>query len=674
LSFLEIAKPLIERGIPVIRLRPRSKIAMDSDWPSLATTDLSTIEKWNKEVPDANCGCVAKPGGICVLEIDDPNVQHKIREETGQTLPVSYIVRSSIGKGHFYYKSNSLVENLSADDENGRELWSFRADNQYVVSEKSIHPKTGEPYEARSVAPIVELPAWLLDWMKRQKTEKKVDEKKESVFAEGSRNKSLASMAGKLRHSGLNYEEIEAALLAANQARCNPPLSDDEVRVIAGSISRYAPAPDSTVLVGGQPAGQTAYGVEPAKLITVEQDLPKIKPVAYPVFPEWVLYDTSIYRGLVEPVCAVNCRYPYMMFMPAMCLLLNYLGTKVRIEYKNISPSLYMVLIGKKGQVLKSSSVEDAISYMNYAGLVDHGGMSVRNAEGKSLVWTIGSSEGLGKEMLRTNCKNIVLYFDELKQLISKSNIESSSILSSLLTLYESGKFQNMIKENKSSYSFEPGTYCTSLIACSTDKNFLASWSKLSGDSSGLDDRVTFLFQPEVLKPLTPYQHVNTQMGALETRKLVDKAVNQGVYSIFNSSPLAAEINTIGNRAEIRAEKYALGFSVDLGEDYISDDAIERALAVVAYEESVKKFLAPFEASTREGSLQMEVLGLLRKANGTMTQRDLFRQVHPERHGTTLWNQAYQGLIKGGWIVESGQGTKGDPKKIILLRVPEEED
>jgi hypothetical protein len=43
----------------------------------------------------------------------------------------------------------------------------------------------------------------------------------------------LKSLAGAMRFRGSGYDEIEAAVLAANKARCNPPKSDSEVRAIA---------------------------------------------------------------------------------------------------------------------------------------------------------------------------------------------------------------------------------------------------------------------------------------------------------------------------------------------------------------------------------------------------------------------------------------------------------
>ena len=65
---------------------------------------------------------------------------------------------------------------------------------------------------------------------------------------DGSRNATLASLAGSMRARGLQLEAIEAALLVTNVQQCNPPLPDDEVRAIARSISNYAPGTPNHVL------------------------------------------------------------------------------------------------------------------------------------------------------------------------------------------------------------------------------------------------------------------------------------------------------------------------------------------------------------------------------------------------------------------------------------------
>jgi hypothetical protein len=56
---------------------------------------------------------------------------------------------------------------------------------------------------------------------------------------EGGRNDTLMSLAGSMRRRGMGLEAIEAALLAENERRCQPPLDDTEVRSIAASAMRY---------------------------------------------------------------------------------------------------------------------------------------------------------------------------------------------------------------------------------------------------------------------------------------------------------------------------------------------------------------------------------------------------------------------------------------------------
>jgi putative DNA primase/helicase len=72
------------------------------------------------------------------------------------------------------------------------------------------------------------------------------------AFPEGQRNAGLTQLAGTMRRKGMGQAAIEAALLAENNARCNPPLPEDEVRRIAASVARYAPAP-APALPGSSP-------------------------------------------------------------------------------------------------------------------------------------------------------------------------------------------------------------------------------------------------------------------------------------------------------------------------------------------------------------------------------------------------------------------------------------
>jgi hypothetical protein len=59
---------------------------------------------------------------------------------------------------------------------------------------------------------------------------------------EGRRNSLLHSLAGSMRRRGAGEDSILAALLHENRAKCVPPLDEAEVKQIAESAMRYAPA------------------------------------------------------------------------------------------------------------------------------------------------------------------------------------------------------------------------------------------------------------------------------------------------------------------------------------------------------------------------------------------------------------------------------------------------
>lgn len=685
MGYKEIALPMAERGVPTIPLRPRTKVAFLTEWEEKATLSPEQIAQWDTDYPNANGACVAyaKPGGVWFFEVDRPEVITRIESETGQKLPRTFRVRSSPGRGHYYFRHTSAslaVGNVSQNFVKHND-WSMRADRQYVVAPGSIHPKSGMPYQIVSNLPIIPAPSWLLDWCVSQKQEaKKTAPSIEGAkIPRGAHDDELTRIAGKLRYDGMEEDMLTSVLIEICEKRCEDYGDDykEMCEKISHSICRYPVPVANPVTIGGIPAGTAAPRAATASVAPVVLP-PRVKGSAsYPEFPHWVMWGTSIYDGFVKPVCDVNSRYEEFMFMPAMAILMNYIGGKerVRIEFKGgMQPSLFLALIGEKGRLIKSSSVEDAIKYFGLIGVTMDWNPKLNNAEGKSLIMTAGSPEGLGIEMYRLQCKNGILYYDELSTLTNKAGIDSSSLTSALLGLYESSKFSNMIKAKKDTYNLEAETYCASMIVCSTDENFLKNWSKLAGASSGLDDRFSFLYQPKTLKKVMPYTAVNIAHGAAETRKLIDKALDKKVYNFVDQSPLSEISEKYGNRVEIRAEKYALGFAVDLGRDDIDDDCVERARALVKYEHQVKRYLKLYEAFTREGMLQMEIKNsLFKSADGEMTLKALKKAAQAELYGTSLWGQAYYGLIKSGAIYELGTGSAADPVRVILVEAPDED-
>jgi hypothetical protein len=258
MTFYDRALPMVERGWSVIPLGEKSKFGAPNEWQKLATTDLKQVDKWDSETMRANCGLVATPDGNWALDFDDLSVIAQIEKETGHKMPTTFVVQSSQNKAHYHFKQNDASRSLGNSDkkaDDGRELYSARVSNRYVLSPFSIHDKTGKPYQILSDAPIVEAPQWLTDWLVAQKN---VDRKKvasadsSAPIVEGGRNNFLASQGGKLCNMHMEHDQIERNLLEINELRCNPPLPENEVRIIAASVSRYEPAKEFNLTIGGK--------------------------------------------------------------------------------------------------------------------------------------------------------------------------------------------------------------------------------------------------------------------------------------------------------------------------------------------------------------------------------------------------------------------------------------
>ena len=406
-----------------------------------------------------------------------------------------------------------------------------------------------------------------------------------------------------------------------------------------------------------------------------QNKLPKIDAFKYPVFPSWIMKGCSTYDGYIKPLCDQNSRYPEMMFVPGMGILLNYLGTKLRIGQLGKPDGAMVNIIGRKGRVMKSSSVQDMFTYYQLAGIVDHHSAGTRNAETMSLVWTAGSTEGVGVSAQRCNCKNMILFFDELKTLSDKAGIEGSSMGGHLLTMLQSGKFANETKSAKGNFSFDPGDYSASVITCCTDRMFTKYWSKLIAFSDGLEDRATLILQPEELKDVSPRVYIApTTEQITRDKQLISKAVLQKNYEVDDVEQLANFGKKHGPRSMARAQEWALGFAVQLDRTTIDPECIERGIALEEYNIQVKRYLNVREAETKEAVVQNQIIQILMQAGGKIVIHELNKRMRPDRWGTWFWSQCYSGLIKAGITMENGTGVKGDPKTLVLLQVPERDE
>jgi bifunctional DNA primase/polymerase-like protein len=710
--FKDIAAPLAQLGIPVFPLQEHTKKPEHAftKWPDLATTDLVQIEEWDRKYPNANVASVAKAqiGGVWFFEVDRPEVAQRIETETGQRVFAidTFMVRSRPGRGHFYFKQNvrSIEMDNIAQGYVKNTDWSARVNNQYVVGPGSWHPDSGQQYHVIKNASIIEAPDWLIEWCISQKlTEKaekliaKVEPTQGFDYSEsgqrefrvvdvtpdgpkipyGGHDSTLTSIAGKLHHDNPEWSENEIAsqLIILCEARCENYGADyrEMCEKIAHSIGKRPIKVDAFKENIDRQAEQLKQ-----QIISETSDEPEIETassIPRPEFPSWVMHGTSLWEGLVKPVEETSDKYAELVFMPAVVMYLNYLGNKVTVKNRPFIPSLFLGIVSPYGKFYKSTSCEIAQEYFRVMGIAVNHNQKMTSTNSQTVIISPGSTEGLGLEMYRMQGKNAVIFFDELGKFIRKAGVEHSSFTEDMLSFYEARRFSNSIKARKESFTFDSGSYCFSWMWATTDRKFPGLWAQLPGDSTGLNDRMFFLITPEKEKKARFHERLDafTLEGIEKTRALISAAIAKKEYQYDPYAAVDKYFDGLDAREQTLTERLALYFAIDMGEEMITAEAIERAKALTIYARQSLAFLAPIEANSNEGRLAKLIVSELQRVGGKTSYRDMYRKLDGLGEGR-LWKVAFEMLINQR-IIAYRDGIRGGPnhKPAMVYLLKEEE-
>lgn len=213
-----------------------------------ASTDAAVIRGWWQRWPDAGVA-IATGRTLAVIDVDPPkgggDSLVDARRALGD-LPDTVEVITGSGGRHIYLSVPEGVSVRCSAGQLGPGL-DVRGDGGYVVAPPSLH-QSGQRYawEASShpdevaVAPMPH--GWLERLTARPKALASVSATTAAeTFGEGQRNDQLFRLARSMRAKGLDLEELEPALQAANIRRCVPPLDTQEVRAIARSACSVPP-------------------------------------------------------------------------------------------------------------------------------------------------------------------------------------------------------------------------------------------------------------------------------------------------------------------------------------------------------------------------------------------------------------------------------------------------
>jgi putative DNA primase/helicase len=262
---LQEALALSELG-PVFPLKPGAKTPATAHGFHDASTDPDQITKWWTETPNANIALVTGKS-FAVIDEDKAGAIAKLEEKHG-ALPATVTSKTGGGGRQLFFRVPVEIRNSAGKIAQGVDV---RGDGGYVVAPPSVHPSgtvyRWAPHHSPTEIELAELPEKWLDALTskgRRASSNSEAVAQPSAILDGARNSEFARIAGAMRRVGATREEIEAALLAANE-RCRPPLPDDEARQVAASIARYEPEP-----APGSPSAAPKSDLDNARKFAVE--------------------------------------------------------------------------------------------------------------------------------------------------------------------------------------------------------------------------------------------------------------------------------------------------------------------------------------------------------------------------------------------------------------------
>lgn len=239
----------LARGWSVVPIRAREKrplIAWQAYQQRRATED--DVRGWYGRWPDANVAIVTGVvSGLVVVDVDprhggDSSLAHLERDHG--PLPRTVEAVSGGGGRHIYLAHPGEHVHNKVALAPGVDL---RGDGGLVVAPPSVHPSGARyvwrPGQAPQELPLAPLPSWLLGTVTPEdgRLGHPLEYWRRLIaegVPEGSRNNTIAALAGHLLWHGVDPDVVTELLLTWNRARCRPPLTDAEVVRTAESITR----------------------------------------------------------------------------------------------------------------------------------------------------------------------------------------------------------------------------------------------------------------------------------------------------------------------------------------------------------------------------------------------------------------------------------------------------
>ena len=245
-SMYDAAIEYAKKGFAVFPLKYRDKVPLTRNGCKDATTDAAQIKAWWQKYPNANIGLAtgSVSQNIFVIDLDideDRGIDgyHSLEDwqrEHGD-FPETWTAITGRGGYHLYYRGNGKIKNRAGIIDGV----DIRGNGGYVVAPPSIH-KNGRRYEWEYSPDEFELAKAdnnVMYFLNHDDHRQSASFTMPNIVSAGQRNQMLFRFACMMQAKGASDQSVFAATMAENESSCSPPLTEQEVRIIVSSATKY---------------------------------------------------------------------------------------------------------------------------------------------------------------------------------------------------------------------------------------------------------------------------------------------------------------------------------------------------------------------------------------------------------------------------------------------------
>ena len=245
-SMYDAAIEYAKKGFAVFPLKYRDKVPLTRNGCKDATTDAAQIKAWWQKYPNANIGLatgsVSQNVFVIDLDIDEDrgiDGYHSLEDwqrEHGD-FPETWTAITGRGGYHLYYRGNGKIKNRAGIIDGV----DIRGNGGYVVAPPSIH-KNGNRYEweySPDEFEIAKADNNVMYFLNHDDHRQSESFTMPNIVSAGQRNQMLFRFACMMQAKGASDQSVFAATMAENESSCSPPLTEQEVRIIVSSATKY---------------------------------------------------------------------------------------------------------------------------------------------------------------------------------------------------------------------------------------------------------------------------------------------------------------------------------------------------------------------------------------------------------------------------------------------------